>query len=453
MTTVSAIRNLAQEFRDPMFKAAEWIWAHPQLGFKEWEASDYLKGKFSEMGFRLVEAGNIPGFYFDIDTGREGPTFAILGELDAITVPSHPACDKETGAVHACGHHCQAASLIGVAGVLRHPSVLSELCGRIRIVAVPAEELVDLDNRAAMRDAGTIRHLSGKTEFMARGFFDGVDIAAMIHTAGGDKPGLHVGPGMTGIIAKRVTFFGTDTNSAEPADCVNALYAAQTALGAINALRESFNDRYRVRCQAIISEGGRSVVNTPDRVVVESHVRATDFDVLRDVNAKVNRAYTAAAAAFGARVRIEDLDTYVPENDRDNPEFMKLAHDIASELFGEENVRLNFDERGRSPGGTDMGNLGAVIPVIQPYSTGQTGGSHRPEFAINSLELAVFDPATVLASLACALLRDGGEKAREIIAAYKPRFSSIGEFLAALDDISRPKKGIEYDGETAVLNW
>ena len=453
MTTPAMIRELAQDYRPLMFEAAEWLWDHPQLGFKEWEASDYLKAKFSAMGFSPVEAGDIPGFSVDIDTGRPGPTFAILGELDAITVPDHPACVKETGAVHACGHHCQAASLLGVAGVLRTPSVLSELCGRIRIVAVPAEELIDLDARAAMRAAGTIRHLAGKTEFMARGFFDGVDIAAMIHTSGGDKPGLHIGPGMTGIIAKRITFFGTNTNGAEPAGCVNALYAAQTALAAINALRESFDDRYRVRCQAIISEGGHSVVHTPDKVVIESHVRATDFDVLRDVNAKVNRAYTAAAAAFGARVEIEDLDTYVPENDLDNPEFMKLAFDIARELFGKENVRIDFDERGRSPGGTDMGNLGAVIPVIQPYSTGMTGGCHRPECTINSLELAVLNPATVLAALACALLRDGGERAGKIIADYKPRFSSIGELLDALGEISRPKEGVAYGERSATLNW
>ena len=453
MTTTATIRELAQEYRPRMFEAAEWLWAHPQIGFKEWGASNYLKGKFSDMGFSLVEAGDIPGFSFDIDTGRPGPTFAILGELDAIIVPDHPACDKATGAVHACGHHCQAASLLGVAGVLRTKSVLSELCGRIRIVAVPAEELIDLDARAAMRAAGTIRHLAGKTEFMARGFFDGVDIASMIHTAGGDKPGLHVGPGMTGIIAKRITFFGTNTNGAEPAGCVNALYAAQTALSAINALRESFDDRYRVRCQTIMPEGGHSVVHTPDKVVIESHVRATDFDVLCDVNAKVNRAYTAAAAAFGARVEIEDLETYMPENDCANPEFMKLAGDIAGELFGKENVHVNFDERGRSPGGSDMGNLGAVIPVIQPYSTGQTGGSHRPEFVINSLELAVFDPATVLAALACALLRDGGSRASKIIAEYKPRFSSIGELLAAFDEISRPKKGVTYGERCATLNW
>ena len=67
-----------------MLKAERYLWAHPQTGFKEWDAHNYLKEKFVEMGFCLKEAGNIPGFYFDIDSGVAGPTVCLLGELDSI---------------------------------------------------------------------------------------------------------------------------------------------------------------------------------------------------------------------------------------------------------------------------------------------------------------------------------------------------------------------------------
>ena len=124
-----------------MFDAEKWLWAHPQTGFKEWQAHNYLKDTFAELGFTVTEAGDIPGFYFDIDTVREGPTVAILGELDALIMPEHPEADRETGAVHACGHHCQAASLLGIAACLSEKEILSALCGKIRIIAVPAEEM------------------------------------------------------------------------------------------------------------------------------------------------------------------------------------------------------------------------------------------------------------------------------------------------------------------------
>lgn len=98
-----------------MYKAEKFIWAHPQTGFKEWIANDYLKEKYRSLGFQPVEAGNIPGFYFDINTGKNGPAVAILAELDSIILPEHPECDPQTKAVHACGHNCQSAALLGVA--------------------------------------------------------------------------------------------------------------------------------------------------------------------------------------------------------------------------------------------------------------------------------------------------------------------------------------------------
>ena len=62
-----------------MLDAERWLWAHPQTGFTEWEADSYLSEKFSELGYTLIKAGNIPGFYTDVDTGKPGPTLCIIG--------------------------------------------------------------------------------------------------------------------------------------------------------------------------------------------------------------------------------------------------------------------------------------------------------------------------------------------------------------------------------------
>ena len=140
-----------EKYRGMMYDAEKFIWSHPQTGFKEWIAHDFLREKYTALGFKPVDAGNIPGFFFDIDTGKEGPTVAVLAEMDSIILPEHPESDPETGAVHACGHNCQSAALLGVAAVLKEPGILPELCGRIRIMAVPAEELIELSDRSAMK--------------------------------------------------------------------------------------------------------------------------------------------------------------------------------------------------------------------------------------------------------------------------------------------------------------
>lgn len=443
------------QYRTLMFDAERYLWAHPQTGFQEWQAHDYLKEKFAGLGFEVTEAGDIPGFYFDIDTGREGPVVAILGELDALILPEHPECDPQTGAVHACGHHCQSAALLGIAGVLSDHGILSELCGRIRIVAVPAEEMVELSKRTQMKKGGILRHISGKSEFMRRGYFDGVDIAIMLHSDYGKVPGMSIGVGTSGIIAKRVVYHGSkSTSGACPVNGINALYAANTAMAAINALRETFPYSQNVRVQSIITEGGTSVQLMPSQVVIESNVRAYDYAVLKDANEKVNRAYSASALAFGAQVEIEDLEVYIPEDDMKNPRLTRIAYEIGCDLFGQENMYMNSDHTRWSPGGTDMGNLGAVIPCFQAYLKSPGIWGHSPQFQVESPEYAVLYHAVVLAAMTCVLLENGGEKSRRVISEYTPMFSSMKEYFDEMDRIYRIKNAVTYNADgSAILTW
>ena len=79
-----ALTAMVDKHKDMILEAERWIWAHPQTGYKEWEANDYLAEKYEALGYTLVRAGNIPGFYTDIDTGKPGPRILVLGELDAL---------------------------------------------------------------------------------------------------------------------------------------------------------------------------------------------------------------------------------------------------------------------------------------------------------------------------------------------------------------------------------
>lgn len=441
-----------EKFKATMYEAERYIWQHPQTGFKEWDAHNYLKEKFSDLGFEVKEVGNIPGFYFDIDSKKEGPTIAIIGELDALVVPGGEEAGTQTCVMHACGHHCQVSALLGIAGVLTDNEILSNLCGKIRIVAVPAEELTELSERVKMRQEGKIKYLSGKTEFMSRGVFDGVGIAIMVHTDGGENPGLTIRGGTSGIIAKRVIYKGSEcTPGAEPVYAVNALYAAQTAMVAINALRETFPYDQHVRSHAIITKGGETVQHIPSEVVVESNVRAFNYYDLKTFNEKINRAYVSGAVAFGAQVTIQDIDMYMPENDADSPDLVNVAYEVGCDLLGKDNVRLRLERRGA--GGTDMGNIGAVMPCIQPLSTGAIGRAHSHTFEIKYPEYAVFHPAVLQTAMACVLLEKNGERAKNIIQAYKPTFQSIDKYLKEMDATYSIKKSIEYGNNSAQLKW
>ena len=125
--------------------AMDYLWKNPETGYREWKTHAYMKKVLEDLGYELVEAGNIPGFYTDLDTGRPGPKLLIMGEMDALVAPTHP--NAKNNCAHACGHNCQCAGLVGVALALKEPGALDGLCGSIRLMAVPAEELIEIEFR------------------------------------------------------------------------------------------------------------------------------------------------------------------------------------------------------------------------------------------------------------------------------------------------------------------
>ena len=90
----------------------------------------------------------------------------VQGELDALLVPDHPRANPETGAAHACGHNAQIAGLIGAATALTDPNILRELSGSIVLMAVPAEEYVEVEYRHRLVKDGQLEFLGGKPELI-----------------------------------------------------------------------------------------------------------------------------------------------------------------------------------------------------------------------------------------------------------------------------------------------
>ncbi len=81
------IVNNVDTVRQLILDAERWIWAHPQTGYTEWQAHDYLVEKYEALGYTLVKAGNIPGFYTDVETGNLVRRLRSLANLMHSTSP------------------------------------------------------------------------------------------------------------------------------------------------------------------------------------------------------------------------------------------------------------------------------------------------------------------------------------------------------------------------------
>ena len=443
--TAAALRLCAgaDKNRALVLNALDYIWTNPESGYREWKTHAYMAKVFRGLGYELTEAGDIPGFYTVLDTGRPGPEVLILGELDSLIIPTHPECDKETGAVHACGHAAQCAALVGIAAALKEPGALDGLCGRIRLCAVPAEELIEIEYRMELREKGVIRYMGGKTEFLHRGYFDGVDVAFMVHTGDGTKYSCR--SGMVGCLSKRIVYKGRSAHAGgSPWLGVNALYAAQQGLSAINAIRETFQEKDYIRVHPIITSGGIAVNAIPDQVVVESYVRSISFEGLKDANSKVNRALTGAALSLGANVDIQDTPGYAPlRQDAGVLDVAELAAQALDYPFSRKSTP--------STGSTDMGDVSHVIPSLHPYCPGAEGTSHGVDYRIADPELACVGSAKWQLMMLYLLLENDAARARKIMADFVPTFPTVREYLDYLDSFLCTGDRITYtDGGAEV---
>ncbi|MBR5870299.1 MAG: amidohydrolase [Clostridia bacterium] len=432
------------ENRARILAAERYIWANPETGYKEIKTSAYMAEQFEALGCTLTYANGITGFYTVIDTGRPGPEILILGELDAIICPAHPESDPETGAVHSCGHNAQCAALLGVAAALKTPGILDSLCGRIRLCAVPAEELLEIEYRSALRASGKIKYLGGKTEFLSRGYFDGVDIALMVHTSSS----YAVRGGSVGCLLKRIVYKGKAAHAGgAPQYGRNALYAANCGINAINAIRETFTEPDIIRVHPIITHGGDMVNAIPEQVTLESYVRGSSYDAIVRANKKVNRALTGAALSLGTNIEIIDTPGYAPLNNDDG--MMTLARDAYRLIDPDGDFGFSH---AMGSGSTDMGDLSTIMPVVHPYAGGGCGTAHGNDYYIVDPEVACVTCAKWQLAMVKLLLENDAARAKSIKDTFRPLFASKEDYLDYIDRLNTDGDRIVYrdDGSADV---
>ena len=344
---------------------------------------------------------------------------AVIGELDSLVVTEHPHADPESGAAHACGHHCQIGMMLGATMGLLTPEVLAQLSGEVVPFAVPAEEFIEVEQRLALRDQGKLEFLGGKQELVRLGEFDDVDIAMMCHTASdmGDRK-FAVGGTSNGHVVKFVRYTGRGAHAgSSPHLGINALNAASFALQAINSTRETHRAEDTVRIHGIITKGGEAVNAVPADVKLEWRVRSSTPQMVVQNSRVVDRCFKAGALAVGAQVNITTIPGYLPM--RNDTRLQDLFRNSAAEALGEKATLIMPAQRNRG-GSTDMGDLSHLIPACHPYTGGASGPGHSKDYIINDYEAAVINPAKIMAMVVVDLLADGAKQAHAVKAAHRP---------------------------------
>ena len=404
---------------DELIALNQSIFEEPELGYKEFKTAAKVKAHLDKLGYKYQDGVAITGIVTPVEGRSHDIKLAIMGELDAVVVPNHKFADPVTHAAHCCGHNSQASSVVGVAYALKESGIMDELDGDIVLMHVPSEEFVELEYRKSLIDEGKISLLGGKQEFIKLGVFDDIDMMIMQHTSAtedgdGDPIKANAGGGIgMGFVGKLIQYIGKESHAALPYQGINALKAAQLGLSAIDANRETFQDKDTIRVHPIITKGGDLVNVVPADVRLETYVRGNNTEAILEASAKVDRALQAGAYALGAKCIITQLPGYMCPTECD--ELKDVVYDNLKYVFGEDHC-----VRDGMGGSTDASDVAHIMPTVHMMIGGAAGTFHGESYCVPRPDIAVLDAAKALVCTAIDLLADGAAKAKHIKENFTP---------------------------------
>jgi amidohydrolase len=376
MNPKAGAQECFDEWRDRIIELSHRIHAHPEVGFEEERASNWLAETLTDAGLR-VERGvcDLPTAF--VAWAGSGPlNVAICAEYDSLP-----------GIGHACGHNIIAAMSAG-AGVAA-AKVADDVGLTVTVIGTPAEE---------------VGNASGKILLLERGAFRGVHAAMMVHPAPFDIMNMK-------IIAASVFdvhYTGKESHaSAFPELGVNAADALTIAQTAIGLLRQHIRPMDRIH--GIITKGGDAPNIIPAHTSAKYMIRAETLSELNELSPKVMRCFEAGALATGSKLEIVGGDKPYAEMRQDSE--IAAIYQRNAESLGRK-FRSLGPMLERVAASTDMGNVSHVVPSIHPAIgiDSLPAVNHQPEFTAHciteSADKAVADGALAMAWTAIDLACD-----------------------------------------------
>jgi amidohydrolase len=365
-------KDQAQHLRKEVWEVARQIGENPELGYKEYFASEVLSNFLKKHKFEVKTgiAGVDTAFVARFTSALPGPKIAFLAEYDALP-----------GVGHGCGHNLIGAASAGAAVVL---SKSLELPGEIIVVGSPAEETS-----------------GAKVTLVAEGIFKGVDAAIMFHPGSQNVPVIS----SLALDALEFTFHGRAAHAVAASQFgINALDAVINFFVGINALKKQIP--HDMKINGVITEGGAVPNIIPDRAVARFYLRARKRKELDELREQVVRCAEGAAAMVSARMTWQKFEFSYDEM-RTN---IALADCFTKNLRELEIHHIAPPQT--AMGSVDMGNVSRAVPAIHPYLTLGSGTEipHTKEFAKAALstegEKLVMLAMQILAFTGSDVLRD-----------------------------------------------
>jgi amidohydrolase len=347
--------------------------AHPETAFEEVRTAATIAARLCALGLEPRTGVGRTGVTAVVRGGRPGRTVLLRADMDALPIQEEneaPYRSAIAGRMHACGHDCHVAGLLGVAK--RLVAEASTLRGNVVLCFQPAEE-----------------QGGGALAMIADGVLDDppVDAAFGVHVWQDLEVGrIGVTPGgwMASVDDFTVTLTGRGAHAAAPQQGIDPVVALAHVITALQTIASRETDPLSEVVVSVTQVRAGTAFNIiPESAWMNGTVRAFDTAVWRDLPARFDRIVRGVAAALGCSAEIEYRRFNMPTVNE--PAMTALAHVAAAEVVGEENVATHV----RTMGGEDFSAFLQKVPgaflAIGSRNTGRglTHMHHHPRFDVD----------------------------------------------------------------------
>ena len=143
MITKDKIQHLAAQVFDDVVAFRQHLHANPELSFKEFETSKFIKDKLESWGIPFSSMANTGVVGIIEGALPSDQVIALRADMDALPIfetNDKPYASRNPGVMHACGHDVHSASLLGTAYILNN--LKDSFGGTIKLIFQPAEEVL-----------------------------------------------------------------------------------------------------------------------------------------------------------------------------------------------------------------------------------------------------------------------------------------------------------------------
>ncbi len=368
------IKALSLENAGDFVAIRQYLHAHPELSYKEFETSKFIQAKLAEWGIPFVTMATtgVVGIIEGKNPGKR--VIALRGDMDALPILEENEVaykSQNPGVMHACGHDVHTTCLLGAAKILN--TLKNDWEGTVKLIFQPGEE----------KNPGGASLLI-KEGVLANPAPQGI-IALHVH------PGLNIGKlsfrkgrVMASADEIYITIKSKGGHAAQPHLTADTILIASQLIVSLQQIISRNNNPFSPSVLSICSfQGGHTTNVIPSEVKLMGTFRAMDEEWRFKAHDLIRKQTQGIVEAMGAEADIH-IDIGYPTVDN-NAALTETAWQLANEYMGSEYVA----ETELRMGAEDFGYYTQQVPGcffrlgVRNEEKGIVHNVHTPKFNID----------------------------------------------------------------------